>query len=145
MIDRGDSKVRGRRSAGSKYALSLKARAGQRAEFADDRKMTRYGQPLRLVAAVDKIGSDATWFAVHQALSPPSGPAGRRSEREALPGVSAHVEYRDGRPDRRCDRARACGAGIVFQLEVTTMYVIRERLFRLGEDSDITDEAGRPV
>src|SRR6516164_5935118 len=25
------------------------------------------------------------------------------------------------------------------------MYVIRERLFRLGEDSDITDEAGRPV
>jgi len=26
-----------------------------------------------------------------------------------------------------------------------TMYVIRERLFRLGEDSDITDEAGRPV
>jgi uncharacterized protein YxjI len=26
-----------------------------------------------------------------------------------------------------------------------TMYVIRERLFRLGEDSDITDEAGLPV
>jgi uncharacterized protein YxjI len=26
-----------------------------------------------------------------------------------------------------------------------TMYVIRERLFRLGEDSDITDEAGQPV
>src|SRR5262249_6355 len=26
-----------------------------------------------------------------------------------------------------------------------TMYVIRERLFRLGEDSDITDGAGRPV
>ena len=25
------------------------------------------------------------------------------------------------------------------------MYVIRERLFRLGEDSDISDEAGRPV
>lgn len=25
------------------------------------------------------------------------------------------------------------------------MYVIRERLFRLGEDSDITDEAGNPV
>ena len=25
------------------------------------------------------------------------------------------------------------------------MYVIRERLFRLGEDSDITDEAGKPV
>lgn len=25
------------------------------------------------------------------------------------------------------------------------MYVIRERLFRLGEDSDITDQAGRPV
>ena len=25
------------------------------------------------------------------------------------------------------------------------MYVIRERLFGLGEDSDITDEAGRPV
>jgi uncharacterized protein YxjI len=25
------------------------------------------------------------------------------------------------------------------------MYVIRERFFRLGEDSDITDEAGRPV
>jgi uncharacterized protein YxjI len=28
---------------------------------------------------------------------------------------------------------------------MTTMYVIRERLFRLGEDSDITDEAGQPV
>jgi uncharacterized protein YxjI len=25
------------------------------------------------------------------------------------------------------------------------MYVIRERLFRLGEDSDITNEAGQPV
>ncbi len=25
------------------------------------------------------------------------------------------------------------------------MYIIRERLFRLGEDSDITDETGRPV
>jgi uncharacterized protein YxjI len=25
------------------------------------------------------------------------------------------------------------------------IYVIRERLFRLGEDSDITDEAGQPV
>ena len=25
------------------------------------------------------------------------------------------------------------------------MYVIRERVFRLGEDSDITDEAGQPV
>ena len=25
------------------------------------------------------------------------------------------------------------------------MYVVRERMFRLGEDSDITDEAGRPV
>jgi uncharacterized protein YxjI len=25
------------------------------------------------------------------------------------------------------------------------VYVIRERMFRLGEDSDITDEAGRPV
>jgi uncharacterized protein YxjI len=29
--------------------------------------------------------------------------------------------------------------------EVMKMYMIRERLFRLGEDSDITDEAGRPV
>jgi uncharacterized protein YxjI len=26
-----------------------------------------------------------------------------------------------------------------------TMYVIRERMFRMGEDSDITDQAGRPV
>src|SRR5262252_9303997 len=25
------------------------------------------------------------------------------------------------------------------------MYVIRERMFRVGEDSDITDEAGQPV
>ena len=25
------------------------------------------------------------------------------------------------------------------------MYMVRERLFRLGEDSDITDEAGQPV
>ncbi|HCU93051.1 MAG TPA: hypothetical protein DHU96_10080 [Actinobacteria bacterium] len=25
------------------------------------------------------------------------------------------------------------------------MYVIRERMFRLGEDSDVTDEAGQPV
>ena len=29
--------------------------------------------------------------------------------------------------------------------EVMTMYVIRERMFRLGEDFDVTDEAGRPV
>jgi uncharacterized protein YxjI len=26
-----------------------------------------------------------------------------------------------------------------------TMYTIRERMFRLGEDSDITDQAGQPV
>jgi uncharacterized protein YxjI len=26
-----------------------------------------------------------------------------------------------------------------------TMYVVRERMFRLGDDSDITDEAGLPV
>jgi uncharacterized protein YxjI len=26
-----------------------------------------------------------------------------------------------------------------------TMYVIRERMFRMGEDSDISDEAGQPV
>jgi uncharacterized protein YxjI len=26
-----------------------------------------------------------------------------------------------------------------------TIYVIRERMFRMGEDSDITDEAGQPV
>jgi uncharacterized protein YxjI len=26
-----------------------------------------------------------------------------------------------------------------------TMYVIRERMFRMGEDSDITDQAGQPV
>ena len=25
------------------------------------------------------------------------------------------------------------------------IYVIRERMFRLGEDSEITDEAGQPV
>ena len=25
------------------------------------------------------------------------------------------------------------------------MYLIRERFFRMGEDSDITDEHGRPV
>ena len=25
------------------------------------------------------------------------------------------------------------------------MYVIREKMFRLGEDSDITDESGQPV
>src|SRR5690348_11029601 len=29
--------------------------------------------------------------------------------------------------------------------ERTMRYVIRERFFRLGEDSDITDEAGQPV
>ncbi len=34
---------------------------------------------------------------------------------------------------------------MVAELEVMTMYVIRERLFRLGEDSDITDEAGQPA
>src|SRR5437867_6677582 len=27
----------------------------------------------------------------------------------------------------------------------STMYFIRERFFRLGEDSDITDESGQPV
>jgi len=26
-----------------------------------------------------------------------------------------------------------------------TMYMIRERMFRMGEDSDITDQAGQPV
>ena len=43
------------------------------------------------------------------------------------------------------NRRRASRPGTVSEREVMTMYVIRERLFRLGEDSDITDEAGQPV
>src|SRR5262245_46626175 len=34
---------------------------------------------------------------------------------------------------------------MVWEQEVMTMYVIRERMFRLGEDSDITDDAGQSV
>ena len=37
------------------------------------------------------------------------------------------------------------GPFVISDRKEKKMYVIRERLFRLGEDSDITDEAGRPV
>ena len=53
--------------------------------------------------------------------------------------------YPDGRLIAGAIGRRASGAGMGRELEVMTMYVIRERMFRLGEDSDITDEAGQPV
>src|SRR4030095_466041 len=40
---------------------------------------------------------------------------------------------------------RVAHGNAVEQRGHTAMYLIRERLFRLGEDSDITDEHGRPV
>src|SRR5215472_2463534 len=70
--------------------------------------------------------------------------------------VSAHAtdrrRWRQGRlrgqrgaPDRGCDSPPRQPTRDGVRQEVMTMYVIRERLFRLGEDSDITDEAGQPV
>jgi len=43
-------------------------------------------------------------------------------------------------------RRRTAGLGFVAAAEgVMKVYVIRERMFRLGQDFTITDEAGRPV
>jgi quinol monooxygenase YgiN len=56
------------------HALNVReARAAMFAEFAYDHKMTFYGDPSpRLAALVDKIGVDAKWFTLLQALEPES-------------------------------------------------------------------------
>jgi quinol monooxygenase YgiN len=54
------------------HALNVReAREAMFAEFAYDHKMTFYGDPSpRLLALVDKVGVDATWFTLLQALEP---------------------------------------------------------------------------
>jgi quinol monooxygenase YgiN len=54
------------------HALNVReARDAMFAEFAYDHKMTFYGDPSpRLLALVDKVGVDATWFTLLQALEP---------------------------------------------------------------------------
>ena len=54
------------------HALNVReAREAMFAEFACDHKMTFYGDPSpRLLALVDKVGVDATWFTLLQALEP---------------------------------------------------------------------------
>jgi quinol monooxygenase YgiN len=56
------------------HALNVReAREAMFAEFAYDHKMTFYGDPSpRLLALVDKVGVDATWFTLLQALEPAS-------------------------------------------------------------------------
>lgn len=54
------------------HALNVRdAREVMFAEFAYDHKMTFYGDPSsRLLALVNKVGVDATWFTLLQALEP---------------------------------------------------------------------------
>jgi len=56
------------------HALNVReARDAMFAGFAYDHKMTFYGDPSpRLIALVDKVGVDATWFTLLQALEPAS-------------------------------------------------------------------------
>jgi quinol monooxygenase YgiN len=56
------------------HALNVrKARAVMFAEFAYDHEMTFYGDPSpRLIALVNKVGVDAKWFTLLQALEPAS-------------------------------------------------------------------------
>src|SRR5215475_7383122 len=56
------------------HALNVRdARAVMFAEFAYDHEMTFYGDPSpRLVALVDKVGVNVTWFSPLQALEPES-------------------------------------------------------------------------
>jgi quinol monooxygenase YgiN len=56
------------------HALNVReAREAMFAEFAFDHQMTFYGDPSpRLAALVDKVGVDATWFTLLQALEPAS-------------------------------------------------------------------------
>ena len=56
------------------HALNVReARAVMFAEFAYDHKMTFYGDPSpRLIELVNKIGVDARWFTLLQALEPAS-------------------------------------------------------------------------
>jgi quinol monooxygenase YgiN len=58
------------------HALNVRdARAAMFAEFAYGHKMTFYGDPSpRLVALVEKVGVDVTWFTALQALEPASAP-----------------------------------------------------------------------
>ena len=49
----------------------FQARQALFAEFADDHKMTFYGEPSpRLIEVVNKFGVDATWFTPLQSLEP---------------------------------------------------------------------------
>jgi quinol monooxygenase YgiN len=54
------------------HALNVReARKAMFAEFAYDHKMTFYGDPSpRLLALVDKVGVDATWFTLLLTLEP---------------------------------------------------------------------------
>ena len=56
------------------HALNVReSRDAMFAEFAYDHKMTFYGHPSpRLIALADKVGVDATWFTLLQALEPAS-------------------------------------------------------------------------
>ena len=56
------------------HALNVReARAAMFAQFAYDHKMAFYGEPSpRLIALVNKIGVDAEWFSLLQALEPAS-------------------------------------------------------------------------
>ena len=56
------------------HALNVReARAAMFAQFAYDHKMAFYGDPSpRLIALVNKIGVDAEWFSLLQALEPAS-------------------------------------------------------------------------
>ena len=56
------------------HALNVReARGAMFAEFAYDHQMTFYGDPSpRLIGLVDKVGVEATWFTLLQALEPSS-------------------------------------------------------------------------
>jgi len=56
------------------HALNVReARAAMFAQFAYDHKMAFYGEPSpRLIALANKIGVDAEWFTLLQALEPAS-------------------------------------------------------------------------
>jgi hypothetical protein len=56
------------------HAMNVReAREAMLAEFAYDHKMAFYGDPSPgLIAVVDKVGVDAKWFTLLQALEPES-------------------------------------------------------------------------
>jgi uncharacterized protein YxjI/quinol monooxygenase YgiN len=125
-------------------------------DYGFDHRMSVYGRPRvgRYGGQLgDRAGGGPAGAAGHRLRhleGEPAGQGGLAGDRRTDRGASTRSPV--SCPQTARGRQRRCSAAMVvkeartaLEQEVRTMYVIRERQFRLGEDSDITDQAGQPV